>query len=492
MIASEAAPWAKTGGLADVVASLPFALESLGHDVTVVLPKYRGIDVTGAHVQSHRVRQGARLRDIAWHTLTLSPRRRAVFVETAELFDRAGLYGEGGVDYADNYRRFDLLSLAALEYASQDTHAPVDIMHAHDWQTGLALARLAVEDRWPSLRRAGRVMTIHNLAYQGVFPRHVVPELGLPWELFQMTTGEFWGKFSCLKAGINGADFVTTVSPTYASETRTPATGVGLDGVLRALGDRYIGILNGIDTDLWNPLTDPFLPAHFSPENLAGKAVCKRALLAAVGLPQGDDAMARPLVGLVSRLVSQKGLDLIDQAKAALVALDAGYVFVGSGDAKYETRLRGLAAAHPSRVAVRVGFDERLAHLVEAGADIFLMPSEFEPCGLNQMYSLRYGTVPVVRAVGGLHDTIQPYTARALHANGFKFTDGSPAALVRTLQQAVRLYHNVPVWRRLMTNGMTADHSWRKSAREYGKVYRRAAAAGAARARNDHGFPAKG
>ena len=488
MIASEAAPWAKTGGLGDVLGALPVALDAAGHDVTIVLPKYRGIDTGGAEVREFRLRAAPASRPIAWHILPLSEGRRVVFVETPELFDRAGIYGEGGVDYSDNYRRFDVLCLAALEFATLDGGLPPDVIHAHDWQASLSLARLATEARWRALQSAGRVLTIHNLAYQGVFPREVVPALGLPWDVFKVETGEFWGKFNCLKAGITAADIVTTVSPTYAEETRTPAAGAGLDGVLRAQGDRYVGILNGIDTDIWNPATDPLLPAHFTADDLSGKAECKRALLATLGLRGGDDAMKRPLVGMVSRLVAQKGLDLINRASAGLVELDATYVFVGTGEPKYEARLRALAAAHPSRVAVRIGFDERLAHLVEAGSDIFLMPSEFEPCGLNQMYSLRYGTVPIVRAVGGLHDTIQPYTARALNANGFKFSEGSPEALVRVVQQAVRLYHNSPVWRRLMANGMTADHSWRKSAAEYGKVYRRARAAGAARGRGDRDF----
>jgi starch synthase len=335
------------------------------------------------------------------------------------------------------------------------------------------------------------VLTIHNLAYQGVFPRETVPALGLPWDAFRMETGEFWGKFSFLKAGINAADFVTTVSPTYADETRTPAQGVGLDGVLRARGDRYEGILNGIDTTVWNPATDPYLPTPFSLEDLSGKTFCKRALLSALNLPMGDDVLGRPLVGMVSRMVAQKGFELVAQASAGLMELDATFVFVGTGDAKYENMLRALAARYPSRAAVRIGFDEPLAHLVEGGADIFLMPSEFEPCGLNQMYSLRYGTVPIVRAVGGLHDTIQPYTARALHANGFKFSHGSAETLVRIVQQAVRLYHNPDVWRKLMTNGMTADHSWSASAREYGKVYRRARAQGAARSRSRADSPTK-
>ncbi len=491
MIASEAAPWAKTGGLADVVAALPGALEELGHEVTLVLPKYRGIDTSGADVREARIQQGGQERRIAWHVVHTSPRRRVVFVDAPAFYDRAALYGEAGVDYADNAQRFDLLSMAALEFANGDDRG-IDVVHAHDWQASLALVRLATDDRWRALRGAGRVLTIHNLAYQGIFPRETVPALGLPWDVFRLEAGEFWGNFSCLKAGINAADYVTTVSPTYAEETLTKAHGAGLDGVLQARGDRYTGILNGIDTTVWDPATDPLLPGHFGVDDLAGKAACKRALLADCGWPRGDDAMARPLVGMVSRLVAQKGLDLVERASADLVALDAGFVFVGHGDARYEDSLQALAAAHPSRVAVRIGFDERLAHLVEAGADMFLMPSEFEPCGLNQLYSLRYGTVPIVRAVGGLHDTIQPYTTRAQHANGFKFQDGTPAAFVRVVQQAIRLYHNSEVWRKLIRNGMTADHSWRLSAKEYGKVYRRARAAGADRDRRESGVQTKG
>jgi starch synthase len=412
--------------------------------------------------------------------LTLSPRRRVVFVDAPEYYDRTGLYTERGIDYPDNAARFDMLALAALEYARAEL-TDVDIVHAHDWQASLALARLATETRWGRLTSAGRVLTIHNLAFQGAFTRDTIPSLGLSWDVFRVDTGEFWGQFNFLKAGINYADFVTTVSPTYAKETLAPPIGVGLDGVLRARSDRYIGILNGIDTNVWNPASDPYLPAHFTLDDLSGKAECKRVLLAECGLPQGDDALARPLIGLVSRLVAQKGLDQIQKAGRDMVALDAGFVFVGQGEPKYEDALRALAAAYPSRVAARIGFNERLAHLVEAGADIFLMPSEFEPCGLNQMYSLRYGTVPIVRAVGGLHDTIQPYTARAQYANGFKFREGTPEALVRVTQQAVRLYHNPPAWRKLVQNGMTADHSWRASALEYGKVYRRARAVGAGR-----------
>ena len=478
------APWAKTGGLADVAGALPAALEALGHEVTTVIPKYRGISLPAEPVRVVTVTQGTAVRQVRCLEREESASRRTVFVDVPELFDRPGLYAEAGRDYTDNWQRFDLLSQAALEYAQAAAgDRPWDVVHLHDWQTGTAAVRLLLEDRWGDLRRAGIVVTIHNLAYQGTFHKDVVPSLGLPWSAFRMELGEFWGQFSFLKAGIASADCVTTVSPTYAEETRTPALGVGLDGLLRSLGDRYAGILNGIDTSVWDPASDSYLPAHYTADDLTGKRECKRALLADFGLPQGDDALERPIIGLVSRLVAQKGLDLIQQAMPEMIQLDATWVFLGSGEERYEKFLRSLQASYPGRVGVRIGFDERLAHLIEAGSDVFMMPSEFEPCGLNQMYSLRYGTVPIVRAVGGLHDTIQPYTARALHANGFKFRDGRPEVLAHVTRRAVRLYRHREVWRRLMRNGMAADHSWATPAREYVKVYRRARADGAVRAR---------
>jgi starch synthase len=322
--------------------------------------------------------------------------------------------------------------------------------------------------------RAGLVFTIHNLAYQGLFPRSTVPALGLDWERFTAGGAEFWGKISFLKGGIVYSDIVTTVSPSYARETLGPEAGSGLDGVLRGRGGHYVGILNGIDPRVWNPATDRWLPAHYDAAHLQGKSTCKRALLERFRLPVGDDAMGRPLIGMVSRLVDQKGVDLVLEAAAPLLKLDATFVFVGTGEIPYERGLLDLAAAHPSRVGVFVGFDEGLAHLVEAGADMFLMPSRFEPCGLNQMYSLRYGTVPIVHAVGGLDDTIRPYTARAQRANGFKFYEPTVEALVRTIQQAVRVFRDREAWKRLMRQGMAADHSWQTAAREYVKVYRRA------------------
>ena len=476
MVSSEVGPWAKTGGLADVLASLPEALDTLGHRVTVVLPRYRGVVVPTGTITERTVTRGRVSHRVWCHVARISERRRVIFVDCPELFDRDGFYTTGGRDFPDNAERFATLATAALDVAeaTADTE-PIDIVHAHDWQAGLVPLMLRAEPaRWPRLAVAGLVFTIHNLLYQGLFPKEAVTRLGFNWNVFTVDRAEFWGQFSYLKAGIAASDYVTTVSPTYARETLTAEFGYGFEGVLQARGERYLGILNGIDTRTWDPASDEWLPARFDASALAGKAVCKRALLEQFRLPVGDDALARPLVGMVSRLARQKGLDLIEAASASLVALDATWVFLGSGEARYEQLLRGLAERHPSRVGVRIGFDEPLAHLVEAGSDMFLMPSIFEPCGLNQMYSLRYGTVPVVHGVGGLDDTIQPYTARARRANGFKFREPTGDALFRTMRQAVRLYENRRVWESLMRQGMTEDHSWETSAKEYVKVYRRA------------------
>lgn len=475
-IASEVAPWSKTGGLADVVAALPRALEALGHRVVTVTPRYRGVDVGDAAGRPFVVDIAGIQRHGVWRELIHSPRRRTVFVDVPEWFDRDGLYGVGAVDHPDNAARFAGLAHAALAWAQDTPDAGrIDIVQVHDWQAGLVPALLRTQpERWPRVARAGLVATVHNLAYQGTFPREVVPQVGLEWQAFTMETGEFWGQLSFLKCGLAFSDVITTVSPQYALETVQPEHGAGFDGVLRALGDRYLGILNGIDTSVWDPASDPYLPAHFTADDLSGKRACKRALLARCGLPIGDDALDRPAVGLVSRLVDQKGIDLVLAAAPRWLDLDATWVFVGSGDARYEAQLRALAEAYPSRVAVHIGFDEGLAHLVEAGADLFLMPSRFEPCGLNQMYSLRYGTVPVVRAVGGLEDTVQAFSVRAKKANGFKFREASPEALVQTLRQALRVYRQREVWTRLMRQGLGQDHSWDTSAREYVKVYRRA------------------
>jgi starch synthase len=365
-----------------------------------------------------------------------------------------------------------VLVRAALEYASRAPNPP-DVVHAHDWQAGLAPVYLRTRYRDdPALGRTASVLTIHNLAYQGLFEADWLPRLDLPWELMALDRMEFWGRISFLKGGINDADMITTVSPRYAEEIQTPQDGAGMDGVLRRRGSDLVGILNGIDTTVWDPQRDPHLPTPFSAKKLSGKRDAKRALLAAYGLRNDAAAMRRPLIGMISRLVDQKGLDLIAALAAELPRLDATLVALGTGEARYEELWRRLAAAHPDRIGARIGFDESLAHLIEGGADMFLMPSRFEPCGLNQMYSLRYGTIPVVRSVGGLADTVRETDqGPGLPATGFVFADYTPAALLEALQRALAAFSDRPRWRALQAAGMREDHSWDRSAREYVTIY---------------------
>jgi starch synthase len=315
------------------------------------------------------------------------------------------------------------------------------------------------------------VFTIHNLAYQGLFGPEWLPALGLGRELMQVNALEFWGRISFLKGGILFSRTITTVSPRYAQEIQTPEFGFGFDGILRSRASDLVGILNGIDYDQWDPERDVHLPAPFSASYLEGKASCKQAVLDTFGIPVSDETMARPLVGMISRLVDQKGFDLMAAIGDRLPGLDASFVVLGTGERRYEDMWRGLAARHPERIGARIGFDEGLAHRIEGGADLFLMPSRFEPCGLNQMYSLRYGTVPVVRATGGLADTVRNYDPRTGGGNGFTFTEYSPGALFGTLRWALDIYKDREAWRRLQLAGMRDDNSWDASARKYVQVY---------------------
>jgi starch synthase len=328
----------------------------------------------------------------------------------------------------------------------------------------------------PVLGGTPSIFTIHNLAYQGLVDADWLPRLDLGWEQFTPSRLEYWGRISFMKGGINDARTITTVSPRYASEIQTPEFGFGFDGILRDRQRDIIGILNGIDTGRWDPEHDSFLPEPYSAADLAGKAGAKAEVLARYGLPA--EATSRPLVAMISRMVDQKGFDLIAALADDLARLDATFVILGSGEARYQDLWTRLAAAHPDRIGVRIGFDEGLAHLIEGGADIFLMPSRFEPCGLNQMYSLRYGTVPVVRAVGGLADTVTDYTPGDTSATGFVFRDYTPAALLEALSRALALYPDRRAWRALQQAGMRQDHSWDRSAREYVKIYERAQSLG--------------
>jgi starch synthase len=320
------------------------------------------------------------------------------------------------------------------------------------------------------------VFTIRNLAYQGIFDASWLPRLGLGWDLMRPEAMEYWGRISYLKAGINFSRIVTTVSPRYAYEIQTPELGFGFDGILRARGDDLIGILNGIDYDRWDPERDPYIPAPYSAKDLTGKAKAKRALLERYGLPTTPDRLEQPVISLISRMVDQKGFDLLADLADELPRLGASIVLLGSGERRYEDLWLGLAARYPDRVGVHIGFDDSLAHLIEAGGDVFLMPSRFEPCGLNQMYSLRYGTVPLVHATGGLVDTVTNFDARTGAGTGFTFDDYSPQALIGTLRWALGVFNDRQTWRRMQVRGMQQDNSWTASARRYVEVYERAAA----------------
>jgi starch synthase len=475
MVASEAHPFAKTGGLAEVASSLSDALARLGHDVTLVLPLYRGIDTTGTTAVEATIEMGRRSQIVTFRTRELRERVTAVFVDVPELYDREDLYGADGHDYPDNALRFAVLARAALEFARLRGKRP-SVIHAHDWQTGLVPVYQKMHlSSDPVVGGVPVVFTIHNLAFQGVFPASVVPSVGLGWDVLHVQALEYWGQVSYLKGGVNFSETITTVSPSYAREIVSPDLGFGFEGVLARRADDLVGILNGIDTERWNPAADPFVPAKYDASNLAGKAGAKRALLEAVGLPSDKAALSRPVVGLISRLTDQKGFDLIASAAADLMSVDAAWAMIGSGERRYEELWRDLAARNPQTVSATIGFDERLAHLIEAGADLFLMPSRFEPCGLNQMYSLRYGTVPVVRATGGLDDTVVDVGEGDGKGNGFKFAEYSPAALVATVRRALTAYRNRAAWKKIQQAGMRLDHSWDASAREYVKVYRRTA-----------------
>lgn len=478
MIASEVHPFSKSGGLADVAGALPRALGRLGHDVTVVTPRYGGVEAGERRASQAIELDGFRFTP-ALYEAPLGPGARALLVDVPELYHREGLYNAHNVDFADNALRFAVLTLSALVHASTTPEAP-HVIHAHDWQAGLAPAYLRTHfARHPRLGGVPSVFTIHNLAYQGIFDKEWVPRLGLGWDGFTAERGfEFWDRLSFLKAGINLSDHMTTVSPRYAEEIQTPEYGYGFEGVIHARRDALTGILNGIDTSVWDPAADPHLPAPFTADDLAGKTAAKRRLLEVYGLPVDEASMARPLVGLVSRLVDQKGFDLIAALAGELPRLEATFVLLGTGDPRYQDLWKYLAGWRPDRFGVHFGFDEVRAHLVEAGADLFLMPSRYEPCGLNQMYSLRYGTVPVVRATGGLADTVVPWHPRSRTATGFVFHEYHPAALLDALTTALLAFGDRQAWRRLQERGMRQDFSWDRSAREYVKVYKGVMAGG--------------
>ena len=480
-IASEVDPFAKTGGLADVTSALAKAVAGLGHDVRLIMPLYRQVDRARFALRLTRIgcaiAAGSVTRDVrVWEGVLPGSAVRVYFLDQPALFDREGLYQTQGRDHPDNLERFSVFSQAALAILPLLPWQP-EVIHCHDWQTALACAHLAVGSavQQPFFLPAGTVMTIHNLAFQGVFPRIQWPLTQLPPSAFQIEGLEFYGQVNCLKGALLGAGLLTTVSPTYAREIQTPEFGCGLDGVLRKRREDLIGILNGIDLEEWDPRLDPHVAAHFSAEAMAGKALCKQALQQGQRLPERQDLV----IGMVQRLAEQKGIDILLESMDALMALPVQIILLGTGDPGYHEQLERLAKRYPKRLAVNLTFDNAVAHQIEAGADAFLMPSRFEPCGLNQMYSMRYGTVPIVRRVGGLADTVVDLTPAALAsgtATGFVFDDYSAAALVSAIKRALAAFGDHGLWRRLMQAGMQQDFSWEQSARAYVRVYERALA----------------
>ncbi len=470
---SEAAPLIKTGGLADVSHALPEALRRLGTDVRVLMPAYpivlERIVIT---LDLARIDGLAPFPPAALLYAELPGGVPLYLLDCPELYDRTGgpYQDADGADWPDNAERFGLLSRVAALLAGPSSPLPwrPDIVHCHDWQTGLAPAYLHFTegDAVPS------VMTIHNLAFQGIFPPEQVGKLGLPPESFSIDGLEYYGNMSFLKAGLFYADHLTTVSPSYAHEIQSAALGFGLQGLLTTRAHGLTGILNGIDATVWNPAKDENLTATYDARQLTRKSGNKHSLQARMGLEEREDV---PLAALVSRFAQQKGVDLVLAAAEPILALPAQLAMLGSGDASLEDACADLAALHPGRFGFQRGFDEPLSHLIEAGADIFLMPSRFEPCGLNQMYSQRYGTPPVVHATGGLIDSVVDVTDATLAdgtGSGFTFAPAEPAALLAAVQRAVAAWKSKSVWRAIQRNGMRKDFSWEASARKYIEVYR--------------------
>jgi starch synthase len=475
--ASECVPFAKTGGLADVVGALPPELAKLGHKVSVYLPLYAGVK---QHIQG-KWRYAVRSITIPFQYynrfvgIVDGGRRNGVqyyFVDCPEMFDREKLYGVGGRDYPDNAERFGLYCRAVLE-ATKQLGVP-EVFHVHDWQAALIPVYLrTVYAADPALNRSSVVLTIHNAAYQGAFPPVTVERLLFPWDIFTMDRLEQFDTFNFLKGGLVYSDILTTVSRKYAEEIQTPEFGEKLDGVLRRRAADLRGILNGVDYAYWNPTTDSNLAAGYAPANLIGKQACRADLLRVFGLEKVKDST--PVIGIVSRFVTQKGIDLLEQIAGRLSEQNVAVVALGTGDPAYEKFFRDWAFWNKANVAVWIGYNEVLAHKIEAGADIFLMPSRYEPCGLNQIYSLKYGTVPVVRATGGLDDTIEEWNPQQETGTGFKFQGFSTEGLMAAITRALSAFKNKPAWKKLMLNGMARNYSWAQPAREYAALYREAA-----------------
>jgi starch synthase len=474
---SEVVPFAKTGGLADVSSSLPAALASLGHQVVVVMPLYRSVmegpfelsSIEGALEVPYR---GRILKDKVFYS-ELEPNLSVYFIRKNEFFDRSMLYSTPEGDYFDNADRFIYFSRGILNLSKLIGFKP-DIIHCNDWQTCLVPSYLKSLYMYDAFFEGVRtILTIHNLAYQGIFAPEYMAVSGLPAEFYSLNRFEYYGQMNFLKGGIVFADIITTVSEKYSLEIQTPEFGYGLEGILKERSRDVHGVLNGVDYREWNPETDSHIIANYNEKSLSGKARCKKDLMEAFKLKDSEKA---PLVGIVSRLAAQKGFDILAEAVDKLVELGFLMVLLGTGDEIYEKQFAKIGKKHKGRFGIKIAFDNALAHKIEAGADMFLMPSRYEPCGLNQMYSLKYGTIPVVRATGGLDDTIEEFDAKSGKGNGFKFAEYSSQALTEKMKRALEVYRNQELWMKLVRNGMGEDFSWERSARKYENIYHKALA----------------
>jgi starch synthase len=481
---TEAVPFAKTGGLGDVCGSLPQELAMLGHEPVVVIPAFRQAMSCGRAIEStgvtFEIPIGRKSVSGTFLRSTLPGDRVPVYlVEQKSYYDRPELYGEAGRDYKDNCERFVFFARAVLE-AVTELNLGTELVHCHDWQSSLVPAYLKTEFCGvPPYDSIASLLTIHNIAYQGSFWHWDMELTGIDWKYFNWRQMEFYGNLNLLKSGLAFADVITTVSPRYAEEIQTPPLSCGLEGILSHRRNDLHGIINGVDYRVWNPATDPYLSGHnYDVGSFAeGKRACKAALQQEVGLPVVVD---QPLVAMISRLADQKGLDLVAGViRQWAETSPIQWVILGTGDPRYHELLTDLARRYPERIAVRLGFSNELAHRIEAGADVFLMPSRYEPCGLNQLYSLKYGAVPVVHATGGLADTITNLTDETLAAgtaNGFSFGQYVATALAESLERACQTYHNRPTWEQLIRTGMEQDWSWGHSARQYSQLYQRSLA----------------
>jgi starch synthase len=475
LASSECFPYSKTGGLADMVGALGKALGADGHEVHIVTPLYAGI--RQKHPALHRealeinVQLGARLLSAHVWSIDPAPNLKVLFIDQPEFYDRPELYGEGGRDYPDNAARFVFFSQCVAYLARVLPHRP-EVVHLHDWQVGLVpvfIQHQALITGWP--HPPATVLTIHNLAYQGIFPFSEYHLTNLPHEYFTTDGLEFYNKMNCLKAGVVYAHMITTVSPRYAREITTEQYGCGLDGVLRSRQDRLVGILNGVDYSEWNTEHNKFLKASFGIQNLEGKAAQKLALQEEMGLPPDSTI---PLFVTITRLAEQKGIDILISALEEMLSSRMQFVLLGSGDPAFERGFQTLADRHPEKVAIRIGYNHGLSHRIEGGADFFLMPSRFEPCGLNQMYSLRYGTIPIVRITGGLDDSVTDISEDVDTADGIKFTEYSARALGKAIRKALVLFDDKPLLEHYRRNAMSVDFSWEHCTHEYEDVFRRA------------------